>query len=448
MTKEDVGKEDNSNALAVGKEETLGSTKTRKRRSSNVQEHQDGMVCGEYVTAPLSLWELLAAGALSGVLGRAAPLIGVSDRVRHLYQVNAARQFTIKSAFKTTRRIVETSGFSALWRGQSAAMWRVMPYSAIQLTAFDKLTSSTYFYPYCYFCHGTPVDFAIAGGISGVMSAIVTYPIDVVRGRMATHWHVEAPYFSTFRAMVEIQSKEGTRALFRGALWTCCGTFVYTGIGFSFFHAGKMELRELYGIPSDADIPFAWRFGLGTCAGLVAQMITYPLATVRRRVQASSCTPEQGIGAFKSILRTEGVRKGLYKGASLSMLRGPFSVGVALSANDCIKSHLSRLRDDPLIVPMPEEILHVNYDLFRNTTQKPQNTSAEVRKISAIENLICGGIAGSIAKTVIAPFDRVKILYQTNTERIFSYGSAIKTGKHIWEVSDPLTSRNYCFQSD
>ena len=58
-------------------------------------------------------------------------------------------------------------------------------------------------------------------------------------------------------------------------------------------------------------------------------------------------------------------------------------------------------------------------------------SSRSPSKLSVPELLIAGGIAGSLAKTVIAPMDRVKILIQTNPNQPFSVSSAFRIGRDI-----------------
>ena len=59
--------------------------------------------------------------------------------------------------------------------------------------------------------------------------------------------------------------------------------------------------------------------------------------------------------------------------------------------------------------------------------------SATAWIVSAIEGFISGGIAGAVAKTIIAPGDRVKIIYQVTADRVFSLRNAWKTAGRIVE---------------
>jgi solute carrier family 25 protein 42 len=45
-------------------------------------------------------------------------------------------------------------------------------------------------------------------------------------------------------------------------------------------------------------------------------------------------------------------------------------------------------------------------------------------KLSVAQSLIVGGISGGIAKTAIAPLDRIKILFQVNPNKVFTFSSA------------------------
>ena len=59
-----------------------------------------------------------------------------------------------------------------------------------------------------------------------------------------------------------------------------------------------------------------------------------------------------------------------------------------------------------------------------------------MRLETVLKSLMAGGLSGAVAKTVIAPFDRVKILFQVNPSKKFSMRAALRVLKfslYIWE---------------
>jgi hypothetical protein len=54
-----------------------------------------------------------------------------------------------------------------------------------------------------------------------------------------------------------------------------------------------------------------------------------------------------------------------------------------------------------------------------NTNTKDTKRSSDLTR--SLTSLVCGGTAGLVAKTVVAPFDRVKILFQVLTEIVYMY---------------------------
>mmetsp|Transcript_9219 Transcript_9219/g.15804 ORF Transcript_9219/g.15804 Transcript_9219/m.15804 type:complete len:334 (+) Transcript_9219:159-1160(+) len=51
---------------------------------------------------------------------------------------------------------------------------------------------------------------------------------------------------------------------------------------------------------------------------------------------------------------------------------------------------------------------------------KQDNAAADPRKLTALQHLFCGGLAGTVARTITSPLDVVKILFQTQFDPIKS----------------------------
>jgi solute carrier family 25 protein 42 len=62
---------------------------------------------------------------------------------------------------------------------------------------------------------------------------------------------------------------------------------------------------------------------------------------------------------------------------------------------------------------------------------KPPATYIEAKQSTAVEALVAGGIAGAVAKSAIAPADRVKIIFQVDKSRQFSVSNALTVAKNI-----------------
>ncbi|CAO1614271.1 unnamed protein product [Parajaminaea phylloscopi] len=133
-----------------------------------------------------SLNYVLRSGFAGGVAGCVAKTaIAPLDRVKILFQAQNP-EFQKYSGhwlgvFRAGKDIVSSQGVPALFKGHSATLMRIFPYAAIKYMAYDKLhfalmptreleTSSRLF---------------VAGAASGVLSVFLTYPLELIRVRLA-----------------------------------------------------------------------------------------------------------------------------------------------------------------------------------------------------------------------------------------------------------------------
>ncbi|MES1910437.1 MAG: hypothetical protein MHM6MM_003030 [Cercozoa sp. M6MM] len=310
-----------------------------------------------------SLGERLLCGGCAGALAKTttAPL----DRVKILFQVSSTKTFSLRNAYRTLHAIHQTEGVKALWRGNGAMMLRVVPYAAVQFTAFDAAQAQLQRH-FDLPDRSPKLSRFVAGASAGALSVVCTYPLDVLRARMATqhfdththhtaHGHAHAhgqgvfehadrrhqhPRFSgILHAASSIWRKEGAAALWKGMWPTLLGVVPLAGTSFFVFHTLKHRYYD-----GEQYVPTHARLVFGGFAGLCAQTVTYPLDSVRRRFQVHADPASHGV--FRSLVhiaRTEGVRS-LFKGVSLNWIKGPLAVGVSFAVNDTLRELVQQRR--------------------------------------------------------------------------------------------------------
>lgn len=379
----------------------------------------------------LSTVELFAAGAGAGVISKTitAPI----DRIRILFQVSSKRPFSAVQFVHAGFRIVRADGVLGLWRGNLAVVMRVMPYAGLQFGAFARYRSllESFTEPGR---HDVLIRFC-AGALAGATATTFTYPLDLLRTQMAvsaSSISLRQPQTSYLAAAEETIRNEGYIGLFYGIRPTLLGIVPHAGVSFMLFETLKPYIqKEVLHLQNERDLPMHWRLAAGGVAGFISQGASYPLHVVRRRMQAHLLVDELQHGsvvrAMLHIWRTEGFAKGLYKGASLTLVKGPLSAAFGFAANDHLKVLVVRANGDPDRCPP-------NTD---PNTDQVEGLRVGSSKNTPLEQLISGAVAGSCAKTVIAPGDRVKILYQTNSSRRFSWRGVYRTFSKIITHTGP-----------
>ena len=208
--------------------------------------------------------EYFVAGGIAGVVSRT--IIAPIERVKILYQVSRASAST--SWVALAPRIWREEGLLAFWKGNTAAVTRVLPYmsltflsyeeyrAALQRRGLSKTTSTV-----------------ASGSAAGVTAVALTYPLDLVRATMATPGSTHASMLDAMRSIVE---QRGWSALYSGIGATLVGVAPYAGIKFGSYEALKGALGRVAGVDESALQPWQ-RVAAGAVAGLLAQTAVYPL---------------------------------------------------------------------------------------------------------------------------------------------------------------------------
>ena len=266
--------------------------------------------------------ELLLSGALAGALAKSA--IAPMDRIKILFQTNPDLRFDLRHLIRISSQIYSSSGVRAFWKGHTATLVRVIPYSATNFFVFDRarrLIEETL----PFNMNPVMVRF-LSGAISGSVAVMVTYPLETLRARLAIDMtsRYSGGYLRTIHTIVR---SEGLKTLYSGLRPTLMGIIPYAGTSFAVYETFKSETNS-----------FGSRFLVGAVAGFIAQASTYPLDVVRRRMQVDPITYTSISQTFKKVCAQEGFKRGLYKGLSMNLVKGPIAVAISLNANDLLKT--------------------------------------------------------------------------------------------------------------
>ena len=195
----------------------------------------------------------------------------------------------------------------------------------------------------------------MAGSMAGMTADICTYPLDMVRVRLAFQVKGEHTYTGIVHAFKTIYAKEGGfRGFYRGLMPTIIGMAPYAGVSFFTFgtlkSVGLTHAPTLLGRPSSDNpnvLVLKTHINLlcGGIAGAIAQTISYPLDVTRRRMQLGTVLPDSEkcltmLKTLKYIYGHHGIRRGLYRGLSLNYIRCIPSQAVAFTTYELMKQFL------------------------------------------------------------------------------------------------------------
>ena len=261
---------------------------------------------------------------------QAKTIVAPLDRVKILFQASNPQFAKYSGSWAgvahAMRIIYQQDGAMGLYRGHSATLLRVFPYAAVKFIAYEQIRS--FFIPTKD--KETPFRRLISGSLAGVTSVFVTYPLEVIRVRLAfeTRRDGHSSLASICRRMYSEQSidrnavaaaaeshsaggsaaaakiaaaalpRSGITNFYRGFSPTILGMLPYAGMSF-LTHDTCGDILRLPAFakwttlpvpanaPADKPAPLrSWAELLaGGVAGLVSQTASYPLEVIRRRMQ-------------------------------------------------------------------------------------------------------------------------------------------------------------------
>ncbi|KAK4480940.1 hypothetical protein RD792_011798 [Penstemon davidsonii] len=245
---------------------------------------------------------LFAAGAIAGAAAKTvtAPL----DRIKLLMQTHGLRagQAAAKKGIgfiEALTLVGKEEGIKGYWKGNLPQVIRVIPYSAVQLFAYET---------YKKLFRGKNGELSIigrlaAGACAGMTSTFVTYPLDVLRLRLA----VEPGYRTMTEVAVNMLREEGFASFYNGLGPSLIGIAPYIAVNFCVFDLVKKALPKKYQKRTETSLLTA------LVSATVATSMCYPLDTVRRQMQMKGTPYVTVLDGIQGIVARDGL-VGLYRG--------------------------------------------------------------------------------------------------------------------------------------
>ena len=281
------------------------------------------------------LYTSLISGACAGAVAKS--VVAPFDRTKIYFQVSQT-EFSYRNALSILRQGYKKHGIANWWRGNSATMARIVPYAAINFAAYDRITAYFQRTDQSFFPRGKRF---MAGSLAGMTACTCTYPLDMVRARMAVAGRKKYPNLR--HTFVSIYKQEGVVSFWHGFIPTLIGIIPYAGTSFFVYESSK---KRYYDMCPNSELPVRYRLLFGAVAGLCGQSLSYPLDVVRRRMQTDGSDGtgyryRNIVGTLRSISEQEGVIRGLYKGLSINFIKGPIAVGVSFATKDAVQMLLN-----------------------------------------------------------------------------------------------------------
>ncbi|ONK76877.1 uncharacterized protein A4U43_C02F780 [Asparagus officinalis] len=317
------------------------------RKFSTHRNHQKQQKQGFQQQPQIGTVSHLLAGGVAGAVSKTctAPLA----RLTILFQVQGmhsdASTLRKASIWREASRIVYEEGFRAFWRGNLVTIAHRLPYSSISFYAYERYKSLLQSGPGLdrhkeYVSADVGVRL-LGGGLAGITAASITYPLDLVRTRLAAQTN-NIYYRGISHALCSICRDEGVRGLYKGLGATLLGVGPSIAISFSVYEM----LRSGWQLERPHDSAVLVSLTCGSLSGIASSTVTFPLDLVRRRMQLEGAAGKARVynsglfGTFGHIIRYEGFR-GLYRGILPEYYKVVPSVGIVFMTYEMLKSCLS-----------------------------------------------------------------------------------------------------------
>ena len=260
---------------------------------------------------------IILAGGISGAVSRTltAPL----DRLKIIMQASTKKE----GLWKSFTNIYKHEGIYAYFKGNGTNVAKIIPETAIKFLLFDRIKKIVQDDKGKISLKGQ----MISGALAGLTSQTLIYPFEITKTRMALA--TKDYYHGISHCINSIIKKEGPLALYKGWSASAIGVAPYAAIDLTLFNMLKETYIEKVGeSPSSVVV-----LSVGAVSGMIAQVLTYPFALSRTRLQSQGMPGREILynGLFDCLNKTiknEGVPC-LFKGLVPNLMKSVPAISIS-----------------------------------------------------------------------------------------------------------------------
>ena len=378
----------------------MSSSSSRTIHDNNTQavSHASPLVDTRATEAAKQLFCGGVAGAVAKTL--TAPL----SRLTILFQVHSmvtTKEHRPKFAMSLrggVDKMMERGGWAALWRGNMTSVLHRFPYSAINFAVYehaldvlterrrrkevdfhettaqlvrrmtkmvmpahltnddeDNETALSSSSSYNHSDHTTkPLHKFMAGAVAGTTACLGCYPLDLVRTRLTTQLEGREHYKGIRDAFRKVYRADGFMGFYSGVGPTLLVAVPNFAISYTVYGTLKeytldddlfYNLRRLDADSGELKLGFLLTVTCGALSGILATLVTFPMDTIRRRMQIQSLhvPPELRMTSYQqlhALVTREGLTS-LYRGLTPEILKVIPMVGTMFTVYEFAKDNLN-----------------------------------------------------------------------------------------------------------
>ncbi|RDY08795.1 Mitochondrial substrate carrier family protein B [Mucuna pruriens] len=218
----------------------------------------------------------LLAGGVAGALSKTctAPLA----RLTILFQIQGMHSnvATLRKAsiWNEASRIIHEEGFRAFWKGNLVTIAHRLPYSSVNFYSYEHYKKLLKMVPALQ-SHRDNVSsdlcvHFVGGGLAGITAATSTYPLDLVRTRLAAQTNFTY-YRGIWHTLHTISKEEGIFGLYKGLGTTLLTVGPSIAISFSVYET----LRSFWQSNRSNDSTVVVSLACGSLSGIASSTVVY-----------------------------------------------------------------------------------------------------------------------------------------------------------------------------